>query len=153
MTRRLILGSVLAVAICGAGCSIFRPLAFWRDTLIVGTVKLMDENGAPLTTPATGVTINFIFLGGKIEDSLLSAQTDERGRFRSPKLLPGEYKVEAMLSSFVIETATVKVKSHEHKKALFALKKIRETKGRSVRESDEENIPNPGEVQITPPSF
>lgn len=153
MTQRLILASVLAAAVGSTGCSVFRPILFWRDTLIVGQVRLADESGAVVSTPATGVTVNFINLGGKIEESLLSAQTDMRGRYRSPKLIPGEYKIEAMLASFVIETATVRVKSHEHKKVPFTLKKIRETKGRSLKESEEENIPNPGEVQITPPSF
>jgi 5-hydroxyisourate hydrolase-like protein (transthyretin family) len=153
MTRRLILASVLAAAIGSTGCSVFRPILFWRDTLIVGKVKLTDENGAPIMTPAAGVTLNFINVGGRIEESLLSAQTDATGRYRSPKLIAGEYKVEAMKPSFVIETVTVEVKSHDHKKVEFTLKKIRETEGRSLRESEEENIPNPGEVQITPPSF
>ncbi len=154
MRQKLMLAGVaVAALVVGNACAVFRPVLFWRDTLIVGKVRLTDANGAPVNTPASGVTLNFINLSGKIEESVLSAQTDALGKYRSPKLLPGSYKVEAMLASYVIESATIQVKSHEHKKGEFTLKKIREGKGRALKESEEENIPNPGDVQIMPPSF
>jgi hypothetical protein len=152
MRKRLVQLSVLAVLPCGlTACS---SMMFWRDTLIVGKVQLVTENGAPVSDRApTGVSINFINVTARLEESVLSAQSDAQGKYRSPKLLPGRYKIEAMLPGYVIESAEAQVKGHQHKKVPFVLKKIGEARGRSVRESDEENIPNPGEVQIMPPPF
>jgi hypothetical protein len=154
MRQKILLTGILLLGFLGgSACSVLRPILFWRDCRIVGHVKLVDENGVPLQKPAAGVIFNFINLGGRIEDSVLSAQSDATGKYASPKLKPGSYKVEAMLANYVIESATIKVKSHEHKKFVFTLKKIREGQGRSLRESEQDNIPNPGEVQITPPPF
>jgi hypothetical protein len=80
-------------------------------------------------------------------------QSDASGGYRSPKIAAGKYKLEAMYPGFVIESTTVEVKSHEHKKTNVVLKKIREARGKSVKESQEENIPTPGEVKITPPPY
>ena len=155
MTRRLMQFGVLAVLLLGVtACSVFRPILFWRDTQIVGKVQLVDENGAAVTDRApSGVTVNFINVAARLEDTVLSSQTDAQGKYTSPKLMPGSYKVEAMLPGYVIETVQIEVKNHQHKKTPFILKRIGEARGRSVRESQEENIPNPGEVQIMPPPF
>jgi hypothetical protein len=51
----------------------------------------------------------------------------------------------------VIGRTTVMLQKHGTKEAPFVLKKIRESKGKSVKESQEENIPTPGEVKIKPP--
>ena len=132
---------LLVILVGSGGCTAAR---------IAGKAALVDENGAPLP-PASGVALNFINLGGKIEESVSSVQTDAQGKYRSPVLQPGKYTVEAMFPGFVIERTTVVLKKHGTKKAPFVLKKIRETKGKSVKESQEENIPNPGEVKIKPP--
>ena len=151
LRMRLVQLGVLAVLLCALNAC---ALAFWREPLVVGKVQLVTENGAPVTDRApTGVSVNFINVTARLEESVLSAQTDPQGKYRSPKLVPGRYKVEAMLPGYVIESAEAEVKSHRHKKVPFVLKKIGESRGRSVRESDEENIPNPGEVQIMPPPF
>ena len=117
---------------------------------IVGKTTLMDEKAAPMP-PAAGITLNFINLGGKIEESITSAQTDAQGKYASPVLPPGKYTVEAMYPGFVIEHSTVVLGKHGKKSAPFVLKKIREASGKSVREAQSENIPNPGEVKIKPP--
>jgi hypothetical protein len=146
-------GLILILASTGA-CSLARPLLFWRDPMIRGETKLLDENGAPLAIPAARkVTLNFIPRDGRIEDSVMSVDAQDSGDYRSPALLPGEYTVEAMLPGFAIETQTVQVRSHEHRRVDFALKRIRESKARSQREAHEDNIPHPGEVQILPPPF
>jgi len=133
----------------GAGCT---SLMFWRDTQIMGKARLVDEKGAPAAeAKPAGISVNFINLAGKLDESVLSAQTDELGKYRSPKLVPGKYKVEAMLQGYAIQSATILVKNHQHKANDFILKRIREGKGRSLKESQEENIPSPGEVQIKPP--
>lgn len=143
---------LIAVGLLTGGCAVFRPMLFWRDTLIVGRINLTDDRGTPIpNAKASGVTVNFINVTGKIEESVLSSTTDEDGRYRSPVLTPGKYKVEAMFPSFAIETQTVEVENHEHGDGDFTLKKIREAKTKSIKESQEQNIPNPGDVQIGPP--
>ena len=142
MRCKCLRGAWLLVILVGAGCAAPR---------ILGRATLVDENGAPLPRAASGVTVNFINLEGKIEESVPSVQTDPQGKYESPVLTPGKYTVEAAYPGYVIERTTIVLSKHGKKKAAFALKKIRESKGRSVRESKEENIPNPGEVQIKPP--
>ena len=154
MKREVIrLAIVLATGGAAAGCAVVRPVLFWRDARLTGKVKMADESGVPVAAKGAGVTVNFINLGSKIEESLLSVQSDATGAYRSPKIAPGKYKLETMYPGFVIESTTVEVKSHEHKTTNVVLKKIREARGKSVKESQEENIPTPGEVKITPPPY
>jgi hypothetical protein len=133
----------IAVAALGSGgCA----------TMVKGKVTLADERGTPLPDARPeGVTVNFINLEGKIEDSLVSVLSDPTGKYQSPKLPPGQYKVEAFLPGYAIETVTLKVKGG--KKVPFTLKRIKEARGKSIRESEDDNIPNPGDVQIGPPGF
>jgi hypothetical protein len=141
--RLLHVGCVLTILVGSGGCAAPR---------ILGRTSLVDEAGAPLPPPPPpGVTLNFINLGGKIEESVVSVQTDVQGKYRSPELPPGKYTVEAVLPGFVIGRTTVLLGKHGTKEAPFVLKKIRESKGKSVKESQEENIPTPGEVKIKPP--
>ena len=59
-------GLILILASTGA-CSLARPLLFWRDPMIRGETKLLDENGAALASPASRkVTLNFIPRDGRI---------------------------------------------------------------------------------------
>ena len=149
---RTLQAALLLILASASACSLARPLLFWRDPLIRGRTVLLDENGAPLETPSgAAITVNFIHRGGRIENSILSVQAEPAGGYRSPALLPGQYTVEALLPGFVIESQTVEVRSHEHRRVDFALKRIRETTSRSLREAQEENLPHPGEVQILPP--
>ena len=145
MRQRLLgAGWLLAILVGSGGCAAPR---------ILGRATLVDENGAPVPgAVASGVTLNFINLQGKIEDSIAAVQTDAQGKYRSAELPPGKYTVEAVLPGYVIGRSTVVLEKHGAKNALFALKKIREGKGRSVKESQDENIPSPGEVMIKPPS-
>jgi hypothetical protein len=141
--RLLHLGWVLTILVGSGGCAAPR---------ILGKTSLVDETGAPLPpAPPPGVTLNFINLGGKIEESVISVQTDPQGKYKSPELAPGKYTVEAVYPGYVIGRTTVVLAKHGAKQAPFVLKKIKEAKGRSVRESQEENIPTPGEVKIKPP--
>ena len=143
-----------AAATGGVGCSAFRPVLFWRPAVIKGKVVLADERGSAVAgQPAPGVTVNFINTGAKIEESVLSVATDPTGRYQSPKLQPGQYKVEAFLPGHVIETVNIKLRSHEHKGTPFTMKKIKETRSKSIKESNEDNIPHPGDVQIAPPGL
>ena len=153
MTRRILgAGLVLAVLASSAGCGVVRPALFWREPLIHGKAKLLDLNGdRHEEQDRAGITVNFINLEGRIEDSVLSVETDEDGKYRSPTLPPGEYLVEAHRPGFGFQKATVQVRSHEHKKMNFELQEIREAAGHFMRESEDDNIPHAGEVQIAPP--
>lgn len=154
MRRRHICTLLLFTLLGTTGCGALRPLLVWRDPLIVGRAQLADGEGAPLSEgPTTAIVVNFINREGKIEDSLLSVEAGTSGRYSSPVLTPGEYTVEAMTAGFSIESQTVVVRNHEHRRVDFVLKKIREQTSRSLREADEDNIPHPGEVQIRPPPF
>ncbi len=139
--RRRRAGLLLAVLVGSVGCAAPR---------ILGRATLVDESGGP-GTAAPGVTLNFINLQGKIEDSIATVQTDAKGEYRSAELPPGKYTVEAVFPGYIIGSTTVLLQKHGAKKAPFALKKIREAKGRSVKESQDDNIPNPGEAKIKPP--
>lgn len=144
MKRKLLrISWFLPILLGGAGCTAAR---------IVGKTTVTDEKGgAGPGAPAVGVTMNFINLGGTIEESFPTVQTDAKGEYQSPVMPPGKYTVEAVLPGYVIERTTVELKKHGKKKAPFVLKKIREAQAKSVKEGKDDNIPNPGEVQIKPP--
>lgn len=148
MRCKLVLAGLLLATFAAAGC--IRPLAFWRETLIQGQTKLLAKEGTAVANAQT-VTVNFINLGGSIEDSLISAQTDALGKYRSPRLLPGKYSVEAMIAGFVIERTVVEVKNHEYKRVDFVLHQIGEAEGLSQKEAEEDNIRAPGQVRISRP--
>jgi len=144
MKRKLLSPAwLVALLALSAGCAAPR---------VVGKATLANEPGTPGPgAPAVGVTLNFINLGGTLEESIPTVQTDAKGEYRSPELPPGKYTVEAELPGYVIERTSVVLKKHGAKKAPFVLKKIREAKGKSVKEGKDDNIPTPGEVQIKPP--
>ena len=153
MKRKILGGGLLfATLVLMTGCALVRPALFWREPQIFGKAELLGIDGQKLENQKpSGVTLNFINLEGRIEESVLSVVTDEDGKYRSPEIAPGEYAVEALLPGFGIEKATARVRSHEHKRVNFVLRKIHEASGHFMRESAEENIPQAGEVQITPP--
>src|SRR5258708_19268875 len=133
--RRLHAGCVLTILMGSGGCAAPR---------ILGKATLVDESGAPLPPPPTpGVTLNFINLGGKIEESVVSVQTDVQGKYRSPELPPGRYAVEAARPGFVIGRATVVLGNHGTKEAPFGLKKSRDSKDKSPTAPRAETLPTP----------
>lgn len=147
--RILCAAAVLAIL----GTTACRPLMFWRDPLIHGQTKLMGEALPPTAGTNASVTLNFIHQEGTLEGTLLSVETDPLGRYRSPKLVPGTYTVEAMLPGYVIGRAVVAVRSHEYKRADFNLYRIGEAEGKTLSEAGDDNIAAPGEVQIARPKF
>jgi hypothetical protein len=82
---------------------------------------------------------------------------DEKGEFESEKeaIVPGTYKVEATRIGFDTETRTVEMKGSTREKIKFQLKKIPESKRRTIEgaSSDADKIINPGEVNIRPPEM
>jgi hypothetical protein len=65
------------------------------------------------------------------------------------------YKVEASRIGFMTETQSVEVTKFGGQKVNFKLKKIPESKRKSIEgsKSDEDKIVNPGEVNIQPPTM
>ena len=155
MRRTIFRTGILLALVAGiTGCSLVRPMLFWREPQIFGKAELRQVDGQSLEdTEPSGVTVNFINLGGRIEESVVSVETDKNGKYRSPELAPGEYAVEALLRGFALEKQTLRIRSHEHKRVNFELTKIREVSGHFMREGEEDNIPQAGEVQISPPPF
>ncbi len=130
-----------------------RPMMFWRDPLIHGQTKLLGEALPPTAATDVPVTLNFIHQEGTLEGTLVSVETDPLGKYRSPKLVPGTYTVEAMVPGYVIERSVVVVRSHEYKRVDLNLTRIGEADGKNLSEADDDNIHAPGEVQISRPKF
>ncbi len=125
---------------------------------IYGTVRLVDADMNPITSDTPeGTVINMINTTASLESASHSAVVNKEGNFESAKnsIKPGLYKVEANRIGYVTETQTLEVGRFSGKKAEFNLKKIRETKRKSIEgsKSDEDKIINPGEVNIQPPTM
>jgi hypothetical protein len=150
MMNRILAASALLAILGTTAC---RPMMFWRDPLIHGQTKLMGEPLPDTAGTNVPVTLNFIHQEGTLEGTLLSVETDPLGKYRSPKLVPGTYTVEAMLPGYVIGRAEVVVRSHEYKRVDISLYRIGEAEGKTLSEAGEDNIAAPGEVQIARPKF
>ena len=140
----ILVGLSLAVAACSAK--------------IYGTVQLVDPEMKPLEGESVqGTVVNMINTTAQVENASTSAIVDEKGKFESAKesIVPGTYKVEAARIGFETETATVEIKGSSSEKLEFKLKKIEESKRRTIESSstDADKIINPGEVNIRPPGM
>ncbi len=124
---------------------------------IYGNVRLMDRNMAPVAAESPeGTVINMINTSVSVEKASHSVTADVEGNFESEKgaITKGTYKVEGGRIGYVTETITVEVGSGRQKVEL-TLKKIPESKRRSIEssDSDRDKIINPGEVNIQPPTM
>ena len=125
---------------------------------IYGRVNLVDENMKPIESEVPqGTVINIINTTATVENASSAVVVDEKGEFESVEdsIIPGTYKVEAARIGFETVTETVEIKGSTRKKLEFNLKKIEETKRRSIEgaSSDADKIINPGEVNIRPPEM
>jgi hypothetical protein len=125
---------------------------------IYGRVNLVDENMEAIEgEDPQGTVINLINTTATVEEASSSVVVDEEGEFESEEdsIIPGTYKVEAARIGFETVTETVEIKGSTRKKLEFNLKKIEETKRRSIAgaTSDADKIINPGEVNIRPPEM
>jgi hypothetical protein len=125
---------------------------------IYGRVNLVDDNMEPIETESPqGTVINIINTTATVEHASSSVVADEKGEFETEEdsVIPGTYKVEAARIGFETETETVEIGGSTRKKLEFNLKKIEETKRRTIEgaASDADKIINPGEVNIRPPAM
>lgn len=127
---------------------------------IYGTVQLLDPALKPIP-PAQespqGTVVNMINTTTTLEKASHAVVVDAEGKFESLKdaIVPGMYKVEASRIGFMTETQSVEVGKYSGQKVNFKLKKIPESKRKSIEgsKSDENKIVNPGEVNIQPPAM
>jgi hypothetical protein len=146
--RNLFLFVVLALALGACSPSIY------------GTVQLVDANLQPIP-PAKespqGTVVNMINTTTTLEKASQAVTVDAEGKFESVKdyIIPGTYKVEATRIGYMTDTQTVEITKFGSKKVEFKLKKIAESKRKSIEgsRSDEDKIVNPGEVNIEPPTM
>ena len=124
---------------------------------IYGTVELVDADLKPLEENSEGTIINMINTTESVENASTSATVDAEGEFESEKkaITPGLYKVEVSRIGYVTETITVEIGSATREKMEIKLKKIHESKRKSITGSstDADKIINPGEVNIQPPGI
>ena len=127
---------------------------------IYGTVQLLDANLQPIPLAQEspqGTVVNMINTTTTLEKASQAVNVDAEGKFESAKdyILPGRYKVEASRIGYLTETQSVEVGKYSGKKVELKLKKISESKRKSIEgsKSDEDKIVNPGEVNIQPPTM
>jgi hypothetical protein len=127
---------------------------------IRGTIQLVDMNNKPLpaavATPE-GSVVNMINKSAPLEQASYSLTTGPDGKFESEKdmIKQGQYDVEVSHIGYQTETRTVEVGSFSSPTVDVSLRKIPETRRKSIKgsRSDEDKIINPGEVNIQPPSM
>lgn len=127
---------------------------------IRGTIQLVDANNRPIpaavATPE-GAVVNMINTSAPVEQASHSVTTAANGKFESAKdaIKQGKYQVEITHIGYQTETRTVEVGTFSSPTVDVNLRKIPETRRKSIRgsRSDEDKIVNPGEVNIQPPSI
>lgn len=139
---------LLLVAGMTAGCS----------AKIAGSVRLVDQNLRPVTSDKPdGIVVNMINTTEALENASHSVRTDAMGNFESEKgrVSKGSYKIEVSRIGYKTSTTTAEVGKFGTTKVELLLKKISEGGSRSIRSknSDEDKIINPGEVNIQPPTM
>lgn len=127
---------------------------------ISGTIQLVDASNKPvpaaIATPE-GAVVNMINTSAPVEQASYSVTVAADGKFESAKdaIKQGNYQVEITHIGYQTETRTVEVGSFSNPKVDVNLRKIPESRRKSIRgsRSDEDKIVNPGEVNIQPPSM
>jgi hypothetical protein len=127
---------------------------------IRGTIQLVDANNKPIPVAIAspeGAVVNMINTSAAVEEASHSVTTAANGKYESAKdvIKKGKYQVEITHIGFQTETRTVEVGSFSSPTVDVNLRKIPESRRKSIRgsRSDEDKIVNPGEVNIQPPSM
>jgi hypothetical protein len=144
--RALLIAALLVLASC--------------SPKIYGTVQLVDANMQPISVvkeSPLGTVVNMINTTTTLEKASQAVNVDAEGKYESIKdyIMPGMYKVEASRIGYMTETQSIEVTKYGSKKVDLKLKKISESKRKSIEgsKSDEDKIVNPGEVNIQPPTM
>lgn len=147
MGRSMALGIALGALLLG-GCA----------TSISGSVKMVDANNQPVAdAKLEGIVVNLINTTSAVETASSSVKTDEQGNFKTDskqEVKPGTYKIEASEAGYVPASKTIEVKDSSREVELV-LKQLPRGRTHSYRgpSSDRDQIINPGEVNIQPPSM
>ncbi len=147
MSRSMMIGIALGALVLG-GCA----------TSISGSVKLVDANNEPVAdAKLDGIVVNLINTSSSVESASSSVKTDEKGNFKTDskqEVKPGTYKVEASEAGYIPVSKTIEVKDSSREVELV-LRQLPRGRTHSYRgpSSDRDQIINPGEVNIQPPSM
>jgi len=147
MSRSMVAGIALGALLLG-GCA----------TSISGSVRLVDANNGPVAdAKLDGIVVNLINTTSSVESASSSVKTDEKGNFKTDskqEVKPGTYKVEASEAGYLPASKTIEVKDSSREVELV-LRQLPRGRAQSYRgpSSDRDQIINPGEVNIQPPSM
>ncbi len=147
MGRSMMIGIALGALVLG-GCA----------TSISGSVRLVDANNEPVAdAKLDGIVVNLINTSSAVESASSSVKTDEKGDFKTDskqEVKPGTYKVEASEAGYIPASKTIEVKDSSREGELV-LRQLPRGRTHSYRgpSSDRDQIINPGEVNIQPPSM
>ena len=142
---------VLALALTITGCA---HVMVWRSPGISGDVRLVDRKGAVVKGNLKGIVVNMINLSGELGETSASAVTDEKGHFAKADLGKGAYKIEVIKEGFKVATLEISLGSHERRSLQVDLVRLSASKRKSIKmKKGREEINNPGQVNIQPPSM
>ncbi len=147
MGKSMVVGIALAALLLG-GCAVG----------ISGSVRLVDANNEPVPeAKLDGIVVNLINTTSAVENASASVKTDEKGNFKTDskqEVKPGTYKIEASEAGYLPVSKTIEVKDSSREVELV-LKQLPRGRTHSYRgpSSDRDQIINPGEVNIQPPSM
>ena len=149
MRQRLAL--LMATILLTTGCA---SMMVWRSPGISGEVRLVNASGSELKGNRKGVVVNLINLSGELGDTSFSVTTDEEGKFVKTELPKGAYKVEAVKDGYKIASLELTLGSHERRSLQIDLVRLSASKRRTIKmKKGREEINNPGQVNIQPPSM
>ncbi len=142
---------LLTLAFIANGCA---HLMVWRSPGFSGQVRLVNKKGGEVKGNLKGIVINMINLSGELGKTSASAVTDEKGHFAKTELTKGAYKIEVMKDGFKVAVLEVSLGSHERRSLLVDLVRLSASKRKSIKmKKGREEIRNPGQVNIQPPSM
>ncbi len=143
--------AVLAFAFICTSCA---HVMVWRSPGISGQVRLVDSKGNEVTGNLKGIVVNMINLSGELGETSASAITDATGSFGKSELSKGAYKIEVIKEGFKVGVLEVNLGSHERLSLQVELTRLSASKRKTIKmRKGREEINNPGQVNIQPPSM
>ena len=145
------IASLLLVVSFLSGCA---SVMIWRSAGISGKVRLVDNNGKEVKGRLQGIVVNIINLSADLEEASCSVVTDETGAFVKNELDKGAYKLEIVKEGYKITTQEITLGGHERRKISVDLVRLSAHQRRTIKmKKGREEINNPGQVNIGPPSM
>jgi len=135
-------------------CTSCASVMVWRSAGIAGQVNLVDRKGNAVKGNLKGIVVNMINTSGELGEASFSAVTDESGKFAKNELGKGAYKIEVIKEGFKVGAVEVSLGGHERLSLDINLTRLSASKRKSIKmRKGREEINNPGQVNIQPPSM